>query len=255
MASLYDYPKYYDLIFNTDWEQEFNFLEQMFAEHATGEVERLFEPACGTGRLIFRFADAGYEIAGNDLNTQAVEFCNQRLRQNNFAPTAIVGDMTDFHLNQTVDAAFNTINSFRHLTTEKLAIAHLKCMAAAIRPGGIYVLGFHLTPTQIAPTEEEYWTASEEGIKVDSGMWLRERNLRSRYEIFGISFDVQTPTKQFRIEDEFKFRTYTAAQAKRLFAKVDQFETVGIYDFCYDAEDPIELDSTVEDAIFVLKRK
>ena len=253
MSSLYDHPKYYDLIFNTDWKAEFDFLEAIFAQHATGDVSRLFEPACGTGRLIYRFAKAGYSIEGNDLNEHAVNFCNKRLKRHDFPTTATVGDMTDFTLQRPVDAAFNTVNSFRHLTTEKMAVAHLQCMAAAIRPGGVYALGFHLTPTDREPMEEENWSASQGSLKVDSNMWLVERNTRARFENFGISFDITTPSKQFRIEDEFKFRTYTAKQVMRLFAQVPEFELVAIHDFNYDLDDPIELNSSVEDAVFVLK--
>ena len=253
MPSLYDHPKYYDLIFNTDWKAEFKFLKAIFAQHASGKIGRLFEPACGTGRLIYRFAKAGYSIEGNDLNPHAVDFCNRRLSQHDLPSAAFVGDVTNFTLERQVDAAFNTINSFRHLTTEKMAVAHLQCMAAAIRPGGIYALGFHLTPTDHQPIEEEHWTASEGSLKVDSSMWLVQRNMRARCENFGIALDITTPSRQFRIEDEFKFRTYTAKQAMSLFAKVPEFEVVAIHDFNYEVERPIELSPSVEDAVFVLR--
>ena len=46
---LYDYPKYYDLVFGSDWKAEIDFLQACFAKHARLSVKRLFEPACGTG--------------------------------------------------------------------------------------------------------------------------------------------------------------------------------------------------------------
>ena len=97
-ASIYDHPQYYDLIFAADWEPEFNFLEACFEKYIDGNVKRLFEPACGTGRLIYRFADAGYEITGNDLNAKAIDFCNERLAQYGLQQRAAVGDMTRFTL-------------------------------------------------------------------------------------------------------------------------------------------------------------
>ena len=105
--SIYDHPKYYDLIFAAEWEPEFNFLEGCFEKYVDGDVTRLFEPACGTGRLIYRFADAGYEISGNDLNAKAIDFCNERLTQHGLQQRAVVGDMTQFTLDQPVQAAFN----------------------------------------------------------------------------------------------------------------------------------------------------
>ena len=60
--SLYDYPKYYDLLFGSDWKAEFDFLGSCFQKHAKRPVRRLFEPACGTGRLLVKLADAGFEV-------------------------------------------------------------------------------------------------------------------------------------------------------------------------------------------------
>ena len=55
-GNLYDYPKYYDLVFGSDWKAEFDFLTGVFAEHADlgrrRGVRRLLEPACGPGRLL-----------------------------------------------------------------------------------------------------------------------------------------------------------------------------------------------------------
>ena len=251
--SIYDHPQYYDLIFAAEWEPEFNFLEGCFERYVDGEVNRLFEPACGTGRLIYRFADAGYEISGNDLNTKAIDFCNERLAQHDLPQRATVGDMTQFTLDQPVQAAFNTINSFRHLTTEQQAVKHLNCMADAIVTGGIYVLGFHLSPIGISACEEEYWSAEEGGVKVDSSMWLRERDKRRRIETLGMSFDVQTPDEKLRINDQLKFRTYTWPQFERLIDKVPQWELVDVFDFDYDIANPVAIDEQCEDAVFVLK--
>jgi len=250
---IYDYPQYYDLIFASDWEPEFNFLESCFEKYVDTEVKRLFEPACGTGRLIYRFADAGYEISGNDLNAKAVEFCNERLAHYNLKQSAVVGDMTQFTVDQPVDAAFNTINSFRHLATEELAVKHLNCMADAIAKGGIYVLGFHLSPIGIDACEEEYWSAEECGLRVDSGMWLEARDTRRRIETLGMSFDVHTPKEKFRIIDEIRFRTYTWPQFERLLEKVPRLELIDVYDFDYDIESPLVIDQESEDAVFVFK--
>ena len=252
-ASIYDYPKYYDLIFADDWEPEFNFLEACFEKYVDQAVTRLFEPACGTGRLVYRFADAGYEISGNDLNAKAIDFCNERLVQHGLPQRAMVGDMTQFTLDQPVHAAFNTINSFRHLATEQQAVKHLNCMADAIVKGGIYVLGFHLSPTGIDTCDEEYWSAEEGDLKVNSSMWLKKRDRRRRTEILGMSLDVSTPTEKLRIVDELKFRTYTWQQFERLIKKVPRLELVDVFDFDYDIANPVVIDEQCEDAVFVLK--
>ncbi len=120
-ADLYDYPQYYDLLFGSDWKAEFDFFRACFREHAGRQVQRVFEPACGTGRLMIRFAKAGYAVAGLDLSVRAIDYCNRRLERAGFSPTAQVGDMSDFRLPRMVDAAYNAIGSFRHLPDEASA--------------------------------------------------------------------------------------------------------------------------------------
>ena len=53
-GSIYDFPKYYDLLFGSDVAAEFRFLKACFAKHSKCEVKRIFEPACGTGRLLIK---------------------------------------------------------------------------------------------------------------------------------------------------------------------------------------------------------
>lgn len=252
---IYDYPQYYDLLFGSDWKAEFRFLQKVFERHAKRPVKRLFEPACGTGRLLIKFAEAGFAVAGNDLNEKAVAFCNARLKRFGFPATAVVGDMADFTLKRKADAAFNMINSVRHLPNEKSAESHLKCVAAALSNGGLYVLGLHLTPTEGPRIEVEEWAARRGNLSVLSRMWSIEIDLKKRNERVGMTFDVYTPTKRQRINDEMDYRTWTAAQMKRLLARVPEFELVETYDFLYDVRRPVVIAPTTEDVVFILRRR
>lgn len=254
-GNLYDFPKYYDLVFGSDWKAEFDFLRGCFEKHARRSVRRLFEPACGTGRLLIKLAQAGYETCGNDLNPEAVDFCNARFRRHGLEPPAVVGDMSAFKLKRKVDAAFNTINSFRHLPTEQQAHSHLECVAHALARGGLYVLGLHLIPTKGARVEEESWAARRGNLAVLSHMWSKGIDRRRRQEHLGMTFDIYTPTKSFRIVDEMSYRTYTAPQMRQLLAKVPQLELAETYDFTYDLNLPIEVDAETEDVLFILRKR
>ncbi len=264
---LYDYPKYYDLVYGSDWRAEFDFLEDCFQKHVQRPVRRLFEPACGTGRLLFRLAEAGYDVAGNDLNEKAVAFCNARLERRGLAGSAVVGnravvsnravvgDMADFRLARQVDAAICTINSFRHLLDEQAALAHLQCMAAALRRSGIYVLGLHLSPTDAEPQDEESWTARRGNLAVLSRLSVTARDPRRRLETCDMTFDVYTPRRQFRLADTVQFRMYSAEQMATLLAEIEALEIVETYDFGYDVDAAIEIDGQTEDVVYVLRKR
>jgi len=254
-ANLYDFPKYYDLIFGSDWKAEYDFLLSCFDKYRGRKVRRLFEPACGTGRLLIKLAQRGFEVAGNDLNPKAVDYCNARLARHGFPQTATVGDMADFKVRRKFDAAFNMINSFRHLPTEAMAQAHLKCVADALAPGGLYLLGLHLTPTRGTAIEHESWSARRGHLTVNSHMWTKRRDLKRRDEELGMTFDVYTPRRHFRLQDEMHYRIYTARQMRKLLDSVPAFETVETFDFCYDTEHPIEIDAETEDVVFLLRKR
>jgi SAM-dependent methyltransferase len=259
-GSLYDWPKYYDIVYGSDWRAESDFINNCLREFGPARKSKsrgwnLFEPACGTGRLLVRLARQGHSVSGLDLNPAAVNFCNERLRKAGFRPSAIVGDMSRFRLSTPCDAAFNTISSFRHLSTDALALAHLKCMADALRTGGFYLLGLHLTPTDTRPDDSEHWSVRRGHLQANIRMRLRERDMARRLERFAIQLDVYTPTKQFRLQDELKFRSWTARQFRGLLGKVPTLEVAGTFDFAYDLESPIEVDGSTQDVLFVLRKK
>jgi SAM-dependent methyltransferase len=254
-GNLYDYPAYYDLVFGSDWKAEFDFLQQVFERFGKGKVKRVFEPACGTGRLLYRLAKAGFEVSGLDLNPRAVDFCRKRLERQGYSANIICGDMSDFRLPKKVDAAFNPINSFRHLLSEAQAEAHLLCMAEALVPGGIYVLGLHLTPTAGEPMTEEAWSARRGHLAINTHLATLDLDRRKRTERCRMRLDIYTPTQRRQIVDELVFRTYTREQMLRLIDSVPQFAVEEVYDFSYRIDQPIEIDAETQDVVFILRRK
>lgn len=253
-ASVYDFPHYYDLVYGSDWKAEFDFLRGSFERYAKRIVRRVFEPACGTGRLLYRFGKAGFDVSGVDLNERAVDYCNKRLKRHGLPPSARVEDMADFRLPQHVDAAFNMINSFRHLLDETTARRHLQLVARSLRKGGLYVLGFHMTPTCGEATDEEFWSARRGHLAVNTHLWTRKRDLRRRIEHCGMTYDVYTPTRALRLTDEIQFRTYTWPQVQQLLGKVPAFQLAGIHDFTYNLDQTISVTDATEDVLFVLQK-
>ena len=252
--SIYDYPKYYDLVFGADCAAEIRFILGCADRYLDQPPQRLFEPACGTGRLLYWLAKRRYTVGGIDLNAKAVDFCNARFHRRSWPPPAWQADMSAFEVDQPYDLAFNTINSFRHLSTETAARNHFICMGNAVRRGGLYLLGIHLTPTEVPPSETESWSARRGHLAVNTHMWTEDRDPRKRVERFGIRFDIHRPSHQFRIVDQLVLRSYKPAQFNRLLRSSKCWEIAETYSFAYDLSDPIEVDGTTEDVVYVLRR-
>ncbi len=268
-ANWYDYPRYYDLAFRSETRREADFIEAACRKYCPFTARRLLEPACGAGRLVAELAARGYRLTGFDLNRPSLDFLRRRLARRKLTADVLEADMADFRLPQPVDAAFCTVNTFRHLLSEQAARGHLECVAAALRPGGIYVLGLHLLPPDASEEDIERWTQRQGQTQVTVTLRVLDSDRRRRIERLRISLLVRTglkrsmsgkaankaACKEIRLRDEFSFRMYTARQFRRLLASVPSLELCDVYDFWYEIDDPLVLNDDRADTVFVLKKR
>ncbi|MCE9607673.1 MAG: class I SAM-dependent methyltransferase [Planctomycetia bacterium] len=254
-ANWYDYPEYYDLAFADDTPGEADFIAAACAKHALGPVRTMLEPGCGGGRLVVELARRGFHTAGFDNNEKMLAYLKQRIARGKLSATAFAGDMTEFRVPKQVDAIFNTFNTFRHLTTEEAALAHLRSAHRALRKGGLYVLGFHLLPDDASLECIERWTAVRGKTKVTYTLRVVESSRRTRIEKLRVSMLVRSPAKELRLATEFPLRLYTATQFRKLLAAVPEFELCEVYDFCYDIDHPVKFDNELSDAVFILRKR
>jgi len=255
VAALFDHPAYYDLLLRTASGEECQFLKGCFERYAGRPVRRVFEPACGSGRLLIRLGLSGFEVSGFDLNRHAVQYCNARLTRYGLPPSAVVRDIEDFRLSRRADAAFNLISSFQYLPTERSALRHLQSMVASLARGGLYIIGLQLLPLRGRRIALEKWAGRRGPLSVTARIWTKRIERRSRRELCGLSVNVVTPRRRLTITEDMILRTYTAHQMRRLLRKVSQFEVAATYDFRYDLAHPASIDARTQDAVYVLRRR
>ncbi|MDR0336731.1 MAG: class I SAM-dependent methyltransferase [Planctomycetaceae bacterium] len=256
--NIYDYPVLYDVLFSDSWKREIEFLKAILLRYChLSESGRIFEPACGTGRLLWRLAQLGHDIVGLDLNPNAILFCNKRLRRHGLAESAIYGDMTCFSLSdlgqkQPFDLAFNFVSSFLHLTSESAALSHLCAIADVLKPNGIYLLGLHLLPRGNAICSREEWFVRHGSLGLQSRLLRLSLNRRQRIETVEFRIEATTPTRCYEVIDTFPLRTYTLRQFQFLLSKVNRFVILETFDF--NLRSPVLVDAQTEDVVFVLKK-
>ena len=253
-ASWYDYPEYYDAGFNTELWREADFFEKAFAKYVPFPVKRVFEPGCGSGRLIIEMAKRGYDMTGLDLSDAMLGFCRDELKEKGLKARLIRGDMTDFRLTKPVDAAFNPINTFRHLLTEDAARQHLQCVTDALKPGGIYILGLHLCPRGCDYYGTERWQVKYGDAKIYYALTVVDSDLKTRVERLRLTMTVKKPDEQFKLIDHLELRLYNAKQLKELIASVPELSIREVFDFWYDIEEPQKLNTTICDTVLVLQK-
>jgi len=254
-ASWYDYPQYFDMAFRDETRREADFIEAACRKYGVAPARRLFEPGCGTGRLVTELAARGYEVTGLDLSEASLNYLRRRLARRKLCASLTVGDMTDFRPTGKFDAAYSTANTFRHLLSETAARRHLECVARCLRPGGIYVLGFHLLPLDVSEECTERWTARHGRTRLTVTLRVLKTDRRRRLETIRISLLARSRGRKFRLRDEFPFRMYTAAQFRGLLQRVPGLELCDVYDFWYDIDEPLTLDDEITDTVFVLRKR
>ena len=159
-------------------------------------------------------------MTGFDLNRPSLDYLRRRLARRGLRADVFQADMADFRLPEPVDAAFCTVNTFRHLLTEQSARRHLECIAESLRPGGIYILGLHLLPPDASEEDTERWTERQGRTQVTVTLRVLSTDRRRRIERLRVSLLARVGAKEVRLRDEFPFRMYTAAQFRRLLATV-----------------------------------
>jgi len=254
-ASCYNYPQYWNLAFRGETRREADFIEAAAREYCSDPLQRLLEPACGGGRLVIELAARGYDVTGFDLSTPAIRHLARRLKRRGLEADIFVGDMTRTRVNPPVDVAFCTMNTFRHLVTERAACEHLQAIAESLRPGGLYILGFHLLPLDIHPESTEHWTARHGRTTVSFSLKVLDSDRRRRIEIVRFRMNVDSGSRRLMLQDDFPLRMYTATQFRQLLEAVPEFELLDVYDFWYEIDDPLVLDDEITDTVFVLRRR
>ena len=254
-ADCYEYPQYWDAAFHEETLPEADFIRDAAEKYGPVKLQSVLEVGCGGGRQVVELSRRGYQVTAFDLSDAAVVYSQKRLRQRKLRADVFVGDMADFSLPCRVDLAHCFVNTFRHLTTEKQAVSHLKCVAAALRPGGLYLLGFHLLPPDAAEDDCERWSVKQRGHKITTTVRVLEFSRRKRLEVVRFSLRVRSPKMDLKLRTDHTLRIYRADQFRSLLRKVPELQLLDVYDFCYDVSEPLTLNDELGDSVFVLQRR
>jgi SAM-dependent methyltransferase len=194
--SIYDHPDYYDILFGWDRSKEAEFYHRTLSRCGVGAGEPILEVACGTGHVASLLAQRGWQVTGLDISPGMLALLQERAAAERVTIETLCGDMTTFATERRFTAAYNPMSSFRLLQEDPAADAHLRRMAAALRPGGVYVLDleFVARAEDVALTTDESWEMTRGPVTVraendavyvhDDGVdlvlaWRRQAHLRA----------------------------------------------------------------------------
>lgn len=259
-ADWYDTPLYYDIIFDEGTEDEAAFVEAVAGAYGgmtPGAGLKILEPACGSGRLVVELAGRGHEVAGFDLNPAMLGRARERLAAAGQEARLWQDRLEAFSLpdRRRYDIAVCLVSTFKYIDTEDSAVSHLEHVAGALRKGGLYVLGFHLSDYASTRKQRERWVGQREGITVVCNTQTWPADKASRTERIRTRLKITRGGRSRVQETPWIFRSYDQKQVAALLRKVPAFECVACHDFHYDLERAYSLPQSHFDLVLVLRKK
>ena len=154
----YSAPRYYEVAFDLNRKAEVDFLAYCFKRYSRHPARRVLDIACGTGPHLFRLARRGYQMSGLDLSRHNIAYVRARAAALGLDVSLHAADMRRFTLPAPMDAAICMQDSQGHLLTNEEILAHLRAVARALRPGGLYIFDRFIPSSWTNPARRWSWT-------------------------------------------------------------------------------------------------
>jgi SAM-dependent methyltransferase len=246
-ADWYDEALYYDVLFSWDATHERDFVLGASARWGLGAPRRVLEPFCGTGRLLRHMPGLA---VGFDLNPHMVRFAARTCR-------VFRADAARFALAPaSFDLAYCLIDSFRHLPHPEAAAAHLRCLAQALRPGALYVLGLDISAGQDADESREEWTGRRGDVEVKGRVeLLGDADPATRLETMEVELRVRHGRERRTVVSRQPLRLWSGPELLACLAAEGSFALVASFARTYQLDEPVPLEDIPGSAVLVLRRR
>ena len=255
MRNWYDLPTYYDVSFSYDMADELAFINNVFRKFIKSDKPKILEPACGTGRLLIPLIKKGFDCTGFDLNKNALTYLKHKLEKNSLHANIKYDDMINFSSRKKYDGIYCTVDTFRHILSEKSAIQHLENITKVLKKNGIYILGLHLIPKKKKVDKVIKWTSKRGRLTVKTIMSMIKLDKKKRRETLEVQLKIKRDKSTKSYISKYSLRTYTLEQLLSTLDKIIDLEIINIYDEYYDISKPITLNSNSDYAVLLLRKK
>ncbi|HUO56882.1 MAG TPA: class I SAM-dependent methyltransferase [bacterium] len=196
------FSRFYDRYFGGHAEELAPRLLRFFAHRQPSiKISNVLDLGCGTGRLAFHLAEAGYSVSGLDLSPSMLRLAEARCRRHVLTGKAhfIQADASMFQLGESFDLILSTYNSLNHLDTLDRLQACFRSVRKCLLPGGWFFFDYH----SLAGLQG--WALDEKGSFEDGQVEIHGR------------FDAATGSGTMNIRGNFKGEIFSEEITNRSF--------------------------------------
>jgi SAM-dependent methyltransferase len=152
-TDVYEFPAYYDVLFDRNYPAECDFMEACLRRHGATEERSFVELGCGPAHNARELARRGWRAAGLDLSSAMLAYAEREARRAGVSIELVKGDFTDFDLPQKAAVAACLWDTIFVVLRNEDMIRHLRAVARNLTPGGVYIIEtthprYHVEPYQ-----------------------------------------------------------------------------------------------------------
>ena len=217
MAAYESFARVYDeLMDDVPYDAWCSFLKDRLSEEGIRDGLAL-ELGCGTGRMMEKMAEAGYDMIGVDSSLDMLQIARERSQSLPYSLLYLHQDMREFELYGTVRAVFSICDSVNYILDPEELTEVFRLVSNYLDPGGIFLFDFN--------TEHKYrdvmgeTTIAEDREDV-SFIWYNEYDQEEHCNYIDLNIFVQEEGDLYRkFREQHVQRGYELEVMKRLIGK------------------------------------
>jgi SAM-dependent methyltransferase len=147
------YAATYDTVYaEKNYDAECEAIGKLIAKFGRGEIRRLLDLGCGTGRHAVIFAQRGLDVTGVDRSGPMVARARERAKQQGLGtnPAFLTGDIRNFSGKQPFDVALMNFNVIGYMSSNDDALSALGSARRNLRRDGLLIADFWYGPAVVA---------------------------------------------------------------------------------------------------------
>jgi SAM-dependent methyltransferase len=230
---IYEQAVYYDIAFSfvNVVDQIENLFLPLMEQYSRIPVKSVLDVCCGPSPQLREFARRSYSATGLDLSAPMLEYLKAQGAADGVALELVQGDMRNFTLEAPVDFAYILMGSVGLVGGNAEMLSHLSAMAAAVKPGGLYLLENVFAPLDnLANYKAQSWEMTRDGITVTSTFDRRSASALRQTVLDTLTLDVVDHGTPRRFVERDETKLYFPEEFRTLVELHGGFEFVGYFD-------------------------